>query len=72
MTDIRMVIGALAATLLVSVIGIIWLANALPARTIPDVLQNIAVGSLTALAGVLTGRATAGRRRRVRNPGISS
>lgn len=59
MTDIRMVIAALTATLLVAVVGIIFLAaQSLP---IPDVLQNIAVGSLTALAGVLTGRAIGSR-----------
>lgn len=49
--DVRYVVAALAAVLLVSVVGIIVLA--FNGQAIPDVLQNIAVGSLTALAGVL-------------------
>jgi NADH:ubiquinone oxidoreductase subunit 4 (subunit M) len=62
MTDIRLVIGALTLALVLAVVGIIYLAA--QALGIPDVLQNIAVGSLTALAGVLTGRAAGGGRRR--------
>jgi hypothetical protein len=62
MTDIRLVIAALTVFGLLAVAGIIYLAA--HALGIPDVLQNIAVGSLTALAGVLTGRAAGGGRRR--------
>lgn len=51
MVELRYVVLALTATLLLAVGGVIALAfNNQP---IPDVLQNIAVGSLTALAGVL-------------------
>lgn len=53
MTDLKIVVGGLFTVLLVSVCWIGYLAAALPARTIPDVLQNVAVGALTALAGVL-------------------
>lgn len=51
MPELKWVIIALASTLLLAVVGIIYLAST--AHTIPDVLQNIAVGALTALAGVL-------------------
>lgn len=62
MTDIRLVIVSLALTLLAALMWIGFLAHAQVA--IPDVLQNIAVGSLTALAGVLTGIASVKRRQR--------
>lgn len=39
------------ATLLLSVVGIIALA--LTAHPVPDVLQNVAVGSMTGLLGLL-------------------
>lgn len=50
-TSLRFVIAALTAVLLLAVAGIIYLT----ARGLatPDVLQNIAVGALTALAGIL-------------------
>lgn len=48
---VKYVILALAVTLLTCVGGIVALA--LHHDPVPDVLQNIAVGSLTALAGVL-------------------
>lgn len=51
MNNMRLVILLLGSTLLVSVLAIAGLA-ALGAA-IPDVLQNVAVGSLTGLAGVL-------------------
>lgn len=51
MTEVRYVVAALALVLLVSVVGIVLLAYT--GQPVPDVLQNIAVGSLTALAGVL-------------------
>lgn len=35
------------------VVGIIVLSLANPQRTIPDVLQNVTVGSLTGLVGLL-------------------
>lgn len=49
----------IGAALILSVVGIVvlaWDTN----RSIPDVLQNIAVGSLTGLAGLLS--APRGRR----------
>lgn len=51
MTDLRLVVGGLIAVLLlaVSLIGLLA-SNGQP---VPDVLQNLAIGSLTALAGVL-------------------
>lgn len=51
MTTIRLVIVILGAVLLASVGGIIALSATNHAT--PDVLQNIAVGSLTGLVGVL-------------------
>lgn len=51
MSDLRMVIGGLIGVLLMSVALIGYLAAT--GSPIPDVLQNIAVGALTALAGVL-------------------
>lgn len=51
MTTIRLVIVILGAVLLASVVGIIGLSYA--GQSTPDVLQNIAVGSLTGLVGVL-------------------
>lgn len=51
MIELKYVVTALAATLILALLGIIGLAwNGSP---IPDVLQNVAVGALTALAGVL-------------------
>lgn len=50
-TPLRYVIVALAAVLLLAVGGIIYLTAA--GLTTPDVLQNVAVGALTALAGIL-------------------
>lgn len=49
--NMRLVIILLGTTLLVSVLAIAWLAH--ERAPIPDVLQNVAVGSLTGLAGVL-------------------
>lgn len=59
MTPTRLVILAVTAALLASVLGIILLA--VNAQPIPDVLQNIAVGALTGLVGLLVpaGRSTA-------------
>jgi hypothetical protein len=51
MTTIRLVIVILGAVLLTSVAGIIALSAT--NHPTPDVLQNIAVGSLTGLVGVL-------------------
>lgn len=44
-------VGFLGCTLLLCVVGIIVLA--LRSLNVPDVLQNIAVGSLTGLVGLL-------------------
>ena len=51
MTPIRLVIGVLGAALLLSIalIGLL----AVNAQGIPDVLQNVAVGTVTALAALL-------------------
>jgi len=51
MRSLTWVIIALASTLLLSVAGIIWLAST--GHPTPDVLQNVTIGALTALAGVL-------------------
>lgn len=50
-TPIRLVIGFVGVTLLAALIGIIVLAS--EGQGIPDVLQNIAVGALTGLVGLL-------------------
>lgn len=48
---IRLVVIILGAVLVLSVVGVIALAiNKIP---VPDVLQNIAVGTLTGLVGLL-------------------
>ena len=57
MTPIRLVISIIGAVLLVALVGIIVLA--VRGLAVPDVLQNIAVGSLTGLVGLLV---PAGRR----------
>lgn len=49
--NIKTVIYFVGAVLVLSVLGIVLLA--LSAVPIPDVLQNIAVGSLTGLVGLL-------------------
>lgn len=51
MTDLRLVIGGLIGVLILAVSAIAFLAAT--GAQIPDVLQNVAVGALTALAGVL-------------------
>jgi hypothetical protein len=48
-----LVVGFVGACLLVCMFGIILLSIQQPQRTIPDVLQNVAVGSLTGLVGLL-------------------
>lgn len=50
-TPLRMVIAFIGLVLLTCVIGIIALAW--QGQPIPDVLQNIGVGALTGLVGVL-------------------
>lgn len=50
-TPIRLVIGFVGITLLAALIGVIVLAS--QGLGIPDVLQNIAVGALTGLVGLL-------------------
>lgn len=52
MTDLRYVVYIVGAVLLLSV-AIIGAIAGLTDRPIPDVLQNIAVGSLTGLVGLL-------------------
>lgn len=51
MTDLRYVVYIVGAALLLSVGSITYLAAS--GATIPDVLQNIAVGSLTGMVGLL-------------------
>lgn len=59
MPPIRLVICFVGVTLLASLAGIIILAS--QNHGIPDVLQNVAVGSLTGLVGLLVpSRAPAG------------
>ena len=48
----RLAVALVGATLMLSVLGIVYLASTV-AGPIPDVLQNIAVGSLTGLVGLL-------------------
>lgn len=50
-STVRLVIAGLAGTLLLSVIGIIVLG--VTDNAVPDVLSNLSVGSLAALAGIL-------------------
>lgn len=51
MTHTRMVISFVGAVLVLSLAGIVLLAQ--QGAAIPDVLQNVAVGSLTGLVGLL-------------------
>lgn len=51
MTMLKYVVIIIGGVLTLCVVGIILLA--MQGSAIPDVLQNIAVGSLTALAGIL-------------------
>lgn len=60
MTDIRLVIMFLGVALLLCIGEIGYLAA--QGLTIPDVLQNIAVGALASTGTVLTGRAIERRR----------
>jgi hypothetical protein len=50
-TNLRLVVGFVGGVFLLSVVGIIALATM--EKAIPDVLQNIAVGSMTLLGGLL-------------------
>jgi H+/Cl- antiporter ClcA len=50
-TPIRLVIGFVGLTLLGALVGIVVLAS--QDHSIPDVLQNLAVGALTGLVGLL-------------------
>lgn len=52
MNDLRNVVYIVGAALLLCVAGIIMLA-AIDPDPIPDVLQNLAIGSLTGLVGLL-------------------
>jgi hypothetical protein len=56
----RLVVLVVGAALLCSVIGIVVLAAT--SHTTPDVLQNIAVGYLTGLVGLLVPAKEAGRK----------
>jgi hypothetical protein len=51
-TPLRLVVGILGLVLVLCVLGIVYMAST-GDRPIPDVLQNIAVGSLTGLVGLL-------------------
>lgn len=48
-----LVVTFVGLCLLGCIVGIIVLSLANPQRTIPDVLQNVTVGSLTGLVGLL-------------------
>lgn len=58
-TPLRMVVGIIGACLLACIGGIILLASR--GQAVPDVLQNVAVGSLTGLVGVLVPTRTSDR-----------
>lgn len=49
----RLVVGFVGLCLILCVVGIILLSIQNPQRSIPDVLQNVTVGSLTGLVGLL-------------------
>lgn len=51
MTPIRLVIGFVGITLVGGLVGIIVLAN--KGQPAPDVLQNVTIGALTLLGGLL-------------------
>ncbi len=59
-SPIRLVIGFVGLTLLGALAGIVLLA--LNGQPVPDVLQNVAVGALTGLVGLLVpaGRTSSG------------
>lgn len=48
-----LVVGFVGLCLILCVVGIVLLSLANPQRTVPDVLQNVTVGSLTGLVGLL-------------------
>lgn len=50
-TPVRLVIAILGLVLVLAVVGIIYLTT--QGTPVPDVLQNVAVGALTALAALL-------------------
>jgi hypothetical protein len=50
-TPIKLVIGFVGVTLLTALVGIVVLAS--QGLGVPDVLQNIAIGALTGLVGLL-------------------
>jgi hypothetical protein len=50
-TSLRVVLAFVGSALILSLAGIVFLSST--GHTIPDVLQNIAVGSLTGLVGLL-------------------
>jgi hypothetical protein len=51
MRNVAVVVYVVGAALLLSIVGIVVLA--VTANPVPDVLQNVAVGSLTGLVGLL-------------------
>ncbi len=51
MTSIRLVVGFVGVTLLAGLTGIVVLAA--NGQAVPDVLQNVTVGALTGLVGLL-------------------
>lgn len=50
------VVVIVGLTLLGGLAGIVGLSLAEPARSIPDVLQNVTIGALTLLGGILIPR----------------
>lgn len=59
-TPIRLVIVFVGLTLIGSLVGIVVLA--VNEHTVPDVLQNIAIGALTGLVGLLVPAGSAANR----------
>ena len=53
LSTVRLALIILGAALLLCLAGIIWLASANPARSIPDVLVATTSGALGGLVGIL-------------------
>ena len=56
---LRIVVIGLVIALIICLVGIIWLASANPARSIPDVLVAIPTGIIGLLGGILVPNRTA-------------
>ena len=52
-STLRLALYVLGAAFLICVVGIIYLSTIEPARTIPDVLQNVTIGILGLFGGIM-------------------